>query len=122
MIKVVTTLKKRPGLSAEEFRAYYEDHHRLIGEKYLKDFAVRYVRRYLDSMADNGGNKPAPQFDVLLEIWFADDTTFKACSQRLNEPEVAQEIAIDEEKLFDRSQKRSYIVEEHESPMDNPLQ
>jgi len=32
MIKVVTTLKKRKGMSTENFRAYYERSHRLIGE------------------------------------------------------------------------------------------
>ena len=35
MIKVVTLLFKRPDLSAEEFRDYYESHHRFLGEKYL---------------------------------------------------------------------------------------
>jgi len=32
MIKVVTTLKKRKGMSTENFRAYYEYSRRLIGE------------------------------------------------------------------------------------------
>lgn len=45
MIKVVTTLKKKAGMSTDDFRAYYETHHRLIGEKYLSGYATRYVRR-----------------------------------------------------------------------------
>ena len=118
MIKIVTTLKKRKGMSTENFRAYYEDNHRLIGEKYLRGYATRYVRRYLNSIPDTAGNLPQPQFDVLLEIWFPDESAFRACSQRLNEPDVAREIVIDEEKLFDHSQKRSYIVEESDSLMD----
>ena len=38
MIKVVTTLRKKAGMSTEDFRSYYELHHRLVGEKYLNDF------------------------------------------------------------------------------------
>jgi hypothetical protein len=34
MIKVVTLLFKKPGLSKDEFRDYYENHHRKLGEKY----------------------------------------------------------------------------------------
>jgi hypothetical protein len=117
MIKVVTTLKKRPGLTTEEFRTYYEDHHRVIGEKYLNGFAARYVRRYLDALPDHEGTLASPEFDVLLEIWFNDKASFEACSQRLNEPDIAREIIFDEEKLFDRSQKRSYLLEEYESQL-----
>jgi hypothetical protein len=118
MIKIVTTLKKKEGISTEDFRAYYEDHHRLIGEKYLAGYATRYVRRYLHSIPDTEGNLSPLQFDVLLEIWFPDASAFMACSKRLNEPDVAREIVLDEERLFDRSERRSYTVEEFESVMD----
>ena len=117
MIKVVTTLKKKPGLSTKDFRAYYENTHRLLGEKYLADFASRYLRRYLDPLPDARGDTPAAEFDVLLEIWFPSEADFRACSARLNEPAIAREIEIDEEKLFDRASKRSYVVAERESQM-----
>ncbi|MFK7733738.1 MAG: EthD domain-containing protein [Pseudomonadales bacterium] len=115
MIKMITTLKKKSGMSTERFRAYYENHHRLIGEKYLKGYASRYVRRYLNPVPDEFGELLAPEFDVLLEIWFADEVALQACMVKLNEPTVAEEIAVDEEKLFDRSLKRSYTVDENES-------
>lgn len=121
MIKVVTTLRKKIGMSTEDFRGYYESHHRLIGEKYLDEFALRYMRRYLDPLPDANGQLAEPEFDVLLEIWFADMDVFQACGARLSEPEVAEEIARDEEQLFDRNQKRSYLVEECESKMAKQL-
>ncbi len=48
MIKSIGLLKRRPGISVAEFRAYYETKHRVIGEKYLTGFASRYVRRFLE--------------------------------------------------------------------------
>lgn len=117
MIKVLTTLKRKPGLTTEAFREYYESHHRLIGEKYLKDYASRYLRRYLDSTPNTEGKIVEPDFDVLLEVWFDSEEDFQACSQRLQEPDVAGEIICDEEKLFDRSCKRTYLLTEHESDL-----
>lgn len=104
-------------MSTGAFRKYYETHHRVIGEKYLSGYASRYMRRYLEPMAGADGKLHEPEFDVLLEIWFPDQATLQACAARLGEPSAAEEIAQDEEKLFDRSRKRSYIVEEIESPM-----
>ena len=118
MIKVITTLKKKAGLSTEDFRAYYETHHRLIGEKYLAGYATRYVRRYLEPMAGADGKLHEPEYDVLLELWFPDKATWQACAAGLSEPAAAEEIARDEEHLFDRSRKRSYIVTEYESDLD----
>ena len=35
MFKTVCLLKRKDGMSLEEFRDYYENHHRKIGEKVL---------------------------------------------------------------------------------------
>lgn len=115
MIKVVTTLKKKDGMSTEEFRRYYEDHHRIIGEKYLRGYAVRYLRRYLSSMASPNDEPINQEFDVLLETWFPDEASLTAFANLMNETDVAKEIEDDEEKLFDRNKKVTYIIEEFES-------
>ena len=59
MFKTVGLLKRRPGMSVEDFRSYYESNHRVIGEKYLTGNAVRYVRRFLD---------PAPNSRVPADV------------------------------------------------------
>ena len=113
-------MKMKPGLSTEEFRRYYESHHRVIGEKYLKDYAARYIRRYIDPLPDAEGKIYPADFDVLLEIWFEDDAAFQACNRKLSEPEVTREIILDEEKLFDTSAKKSFVVTEFESDLTAP--
>lgn len=115
MIKFVMPMRRKPGMSTEAFRAYYENHHRLLGEKYLKGYAVKYLRRFMDPLPDRDGQLRDPDFDVLLEIWYPDAETQAACGRHLSQPEIRKEIAADEEKLFDLTSMRGYVVQEHES-------
>lgn len=115
IIKFVMPLTRKSGMTREAFREYYEQHHRLIGEKYLKKYVVKYVRRYVSPMT---GDESSADFDVLLEIWYRDSDSFKACMTYLATTEIAAEIAADEEKLFDRSKKRGYLLDEVESDFE----
>ena len=117
MIKTITTLKRKAGISTADFRAYYEANHRLIGEKYLSGYATRYMRRYLDPVLDSNGESEEPEFDVVLEIWFPTMDAWRACGEILSSPSASAEIIQDEERLFDRARKRTYMVEEVESQM-----
>ena len=117
MIKVVTLLTRKPGMSREAFIEHYETHHRKIGEKYLSGFAVKYQRRYLQSAGFRGQEAPMPPFDVLMEIWYPDQDTLNGALAVLSTDEAQGEIMADEERLFDRDLIRSYTVEEYESEM-----
>ncbi len=117
LIKLVMPMKRRAGMSIAEFRDYYESKHRLIGEKYLRGYATKYIRRFIDPLPDRNGVLSDPEFDVLLEIWYPDRDAFEQCGQRLRAPDVAAEIREDEAQLFDLEHMRSYLVEEHESAM-----
>ena len=97
-------------MSTSDFRQYYETYHRLIGEKYLRGYAAKYQRRYLNP---TDGQDPA--FDVILEIWYPNSTTQQAASTRLREPQVAAEIVADEQRLFDRASNRFFTVDEVDS-------
>ena len=117
MIKLVMPMKRRPGMTIPEFREYYETKHRVIGDKYLKGFATRYMRRFTNPTVDRDGVQRDPEYDVFLEIWYPDQETFEACGRKLSEPEIAKEIREDEEKIFDMRFMRSYLVEECESDL-----
>lgn len=122
MIKLVMPMKRRPGMSVEEFREYYETQHRLIGDKYLNGFASKYMRRFINPLPDRAGNLRDPEYDVILEIWYPDEEAFQACGKHLGQPDIAREIREDEEKLFDMDidHMRAYLVEEHVSELDEP--
>ena len=114
MVKLITLLKRRPGLSREAFRDYYESRHRLIGEKYLAGYAVHYVRRYVELLPGGG----EPDHDVVMEIWLPDRERLEALMRRLAEPDVAEEIARDEEQLFDRPATLTFTVSEVASTLN----
>ncbi|ARS29458.1 EthD domain-containing protein [Sphingomonas sp. KC8] len=118
MLKFVTLLKRRPGMSIADFRDYYERHHARIGVKYLSGFAHRYMRRYIVPMPNPvTGVADEPDHDVVMEIWFPDRGAFDAAMERLGEPAIAAEIAADEDHLFDRAMHRHFFVDEYESPL-----
>ena len=119
MIKVVTLLKRKPGMSMEDFIHHYETRHSKIGEKYLSAHAVRYVRRYLRPLPDSIMPKKMedPYYDAVMEIWYPDLSALEASFAGLSTPEAQAEIVEDEAKLFDRSRIHSYVVEEYESEL-----
>ena len=113
MIKSIGLFKRRPGMTVAEFRAYYETHHRVIGEKYLSGFASRYMRRFITPSPNRDtGETPESDYDVALEIWYPDRATFEACGRALSAPEAVAEIVADEERLFDRPTMRFFVIEE----------
>ena len=117
MIKVITLLTRKPGMSSEAFIEHYETHHRKIGEKYLGGFAAKYQRRYLQPAGFREQKGDAPPFDVLMEIWYPDQEALNGALAVLSTEEAQAEIAADEERLFDRDLIRSYTVKEYESEM-----
>jgi hypothetical protein len=115
MIKSIGLLKRKPGMSVQESHDYYETRHRLIGEKYLAPFASRYVRRFLEPADGHSPDENA--FDVILEVWYEDQSAYERCGAHLSRPEVRAEIVADEEQLFDRPRNRFFVVDEHESEL-----
>jgi EthD domain len=118
MIKMVSLLKRRPGMSREEFIAYYEANHRRIGEKVLKPYAVHYTRRYLTALPGPiTGEVTEPEHDVLMEIWFPDQAAMDAAFAQITQPANMAMIEEDEMKLFDRSRMFAFTVTEYASDM-----
>jgi EthD domain len=113
-VTLITLLKRRAGMSKADFIAYYEAHHRLIGEKVLRGYATRYVRRFLHP-TDSTDQDHDP--DVVMEIDFPDEATRNTCFAAMADEAVMTEIAADEEQLFDRSRIRTFTAEERASEM-----
>ena len=115
MIKMIFLLKRKAGLTREEFIARYEGGHAKLGEKHVTN-AVRYVRRYLEPVPELfTGDTIEPDHDVITELWFEDQEQYEIAMKRLAQPEVVAEIVEDEETIFDRDKHRVFMVDEHDS-------
>jgi len=111
MIKVMLFVKRKPGLSREEFRERYEAGHVPLAIKELTHLR-QYVRNFVVPTPD----APEPEFDVVTELWFDDWEALKATT-RAYESETGRTLADDEAAFMDRSSMRSVVVEERISDL-----
>ncbi|MET0271021.1 MAG: EthD domain-containing protein [Sphingomonas sp.] len=113
--KILLFMKRRPGMSVADFRAYYETRHVPLCERYGGGLG-RYVRRYIDPQPhpETGPAGELP-FDVITELWFGDERVFKGALAHLTTAIMPDEIVADELNLFDRGSFRIATVVEHAS-------
>lgn len=114
MFKTLTFLKRKPGLSPEAFRDYYENYHAKLGEKLLTR-AKLYMRRYVTPLDQENGSEV--EFDVITEVWFADRGDFERQMADLAQPEIIALVMEDEGKLFDDQYRRLVCVDESASSL-----
>jgi uncharacterized protein (TIGR02118 family) len=104
VIKVVTCVKRKPGLSVEDFQAYWRERH--------PEVVVRLpgIRRYVQSHTRPAGyRKGEPAFDGIAEVWFEDGRAMHALR---GSPEMAA-VEADEGRFIDRPAVRVIATEEH---------
>jgi uncharacterized protein (TIGR02118 family) len=118
MMKLIALLKRRPGMTLEDFRNYYESTHSKFADALKGGKAVRYVRRYFKPIPHPLGGKVAePEFDAMNEMWFEDEAQFQRAMEIFSDPALAKSIAQDEPNLFDVAKIRHYIVDEVDSDL-----
>ena len=118
MVKVVGLFKRKPGLSMEEFKDYYENHHiKLFDEQVSHPGVLRYARRYLEPFAGLAlplATQKSGGYDVIMEVWYSDKELFDSFKGQSN-PDFSEIVKKDEEKLFDRGLMVMFLSEDHES-------
>jgi len=104
MINAVTLLKRKPGLSVEEFQRYWRHEHagviaRLPG-----------VQRYVQShpLDENYADRE-PVFDGFAELWARDSQAFRDIAAS----EAYAAVLADEGKFLDRTANALVLTDEH---------
>jgi uncharacterized protein (TIGR02118 family) len=115
--KILLFMKRRPGMTFEAFQDYYENHHVPLCEKYTSGVS-RYLRRFLTPHPnpETGAAEELP-FDVITELWFEDEATFRGTVKYLATSIMPDEVVEDEKRLFDRARTRMATVVERESTL-----
>jgi hypothetical protein len=119
VLKSILLLKRKQGLTREEFLQYYERRHVPLVRTLLPSIA-RYTRNYLDlTPVASGGTVGAelpgqpPDFDVITELWFEGPAQYEEFLNALADPEVARRLREDEESFLDRTTMRMFSVSEY---------
>lgn len=118
MIKMVTLMAKRPGMSRDELIDYYENKHVPLSMNLFPQI-VKMVRNF--PTTDNfhyvsNAASPKVPYDVVTEHWFADQASYdKMMSDFASDPEKFRLLSEDEDQFCDKQSVVMFMVEEHET-------
>jgi len=106
-------LKKRKGMTAEEFKDYWLTNHNKIEQEIIhKGRRKKIVAHFVQGMLEGGElatGKELP-FDAVLELHYNSFDDMKASF----DPEIAARLTKDEKNFLDMEAERvSYILEEY---------
>jgi uncharacterized protein (TIGR02118 family) len=108
MIKIIATLKRKPGMTLDEFVAYYAEKHMPLAREVIpseiSDVVVYYVQNHARNM---GGGKSDPPYDCVTEIGFEDEQGLALYNDWYLGP-TAEILREDEGHFIDKS--RSVVV------------
>jgi uncharacterized protein (TIGR02118 family) len=105
--KVMLSVRRKDGLTREQFRRRYEEGHAPLARKVLPQLR-RYVRNYV---TDSPGWEA--DFDVITEFWFDSERDHQAVRAFYASAD-GQVLVRDEAEFMDRSSMRSVAVNEDE--------
>ncbi|MCW1383611.1 EthD domain-containing protein [Novosphingobium sp. KCTC 2891] len=119
MIKTIYFLKRKPGITPEEFRAHYESSHVLLAEKYIGHLLQDYIRNYptfalLNPSNIPAGTVPAPydiDYDCITEMHVADQAAIEEMTRIFNDPAINPILVEDELKFLDRDKTVMIMVD-----------
>jgi uncharacterized protein (TIGR02118 family) len=112
MVKFIAGIRRKPGMTSEEFHRYWREVHAPLAQSIPEFFG--YVRRYVQSHAlEVPGGKFAgfdvTGFDGFAEIWF---DSLADAEKAFTAPRYLEVIRPDEMKFIDGKAARVVMVEE----------
>lgn len=108
MVKGIALLKRKPGLSPEEFRRHYEEVHAPLIRRHLPCIR-KYVRNYVTVQPFPTAGEA--DFDCVTEQWFDNMDGFQEMADAMS-GDAGRAIRADERTFLDRSKTVYVIVQE----------
>ena len=111
MFKVMWLLKRKKGITLEQFRDHYENSHSILGKKYLGHLLIDYKRNYKVGTA--GGGVPTDpkgsglaarewEYDWVAERVMPNEEAFEEIMSLFADPVIGKIFHDDEEHFLDR--------------------
>jgi len=110
VIKVVAALKRKPGLTLDEFSAYYFERHAPLFRRVLPPEVARGIVHYVQNHAVPLGHGEPP-YDCVGEMGFADLEAMQRWVDWYASP-AGKVLRDDEEEFMDRSARVVVVTEE----------
>ena len=111
MIKQITLLKRKPGISPEQFKRHYEDVHAPMA---VRNFVMlgSYTRNYVNKAASGLSDGDAMGFDCVTEMCFASMTDYRAYREKLTDPAIQAELGADVAKFMDAGATQRFVIDD----------
>jgi uncharacterized protein (TIGR02118 family) len=119
LIKLVFTIRRRPGMTRDEFQRYWRNEHARLVERHAE---VLRIRRYLqtharDTDADDAisgarGSQPH-HYDGVAELWWESVEDLLAASSSEEGRIAAAALLEDERRFIDLPNSPIWLGEEH---------
>ena len=112
MFKVIWLLRRKEGITFEQFREHYETSHSVIGQKYFGHLIIDYKRNY-NRLLENGG---APvghvsDWDCITEWIMPNQEALEETGRLLKDPVIGAIFDEDEEKFLMEGGSRMHICD-----------
>lgn len=112
MIKIVYFLRRKNGITHEQFREHYENSHVVLAKKYIGHLLKNYVRNYPTFALRNPSNipegtEPVPYdigYDCITEMYVETEADIAEMTRIFNDPEVNPVLVEDELKFLAREE------------------
>jgi uncharacterized protein (TIGR02118 family) len=105
MIKVIELIKRKEGMSLEDFSRYWEEEHGPLIARIIPN-----LRRYVQNHPIKLGSGEPP-IDGIAELWFDDFESWRESADWVL-GETGKELHEAEEKFTDKSKFKAFICEE----------
>lgn len=100
MIKMIAILKRKPGMTMEEFKRHYDTSHVPLVSGIMGKYLKAYVRNYSDGASPFPVGKPN-EFDCVTEFHYDSMEDLLAAAAEIEKPENAPLVRADELRFLD---------------------
>lgn len=110
MYRVMWLLKRKPGITHEQFREHYERSHAELGKRHIGHLMLAYYRHY-DAAKAKGAAFSTPlsrvtDYDCIAEWVMRDEAAFEEAMRIMAEPEILKIFLEDETHFLDSAATR----------------
>ena len=110
MYRIMWLLKRKPGITHEQFREHYETSHSELGKKYVGHLMLGYHRHY-DAAKEAGASFGTPlssvtDYDCIAEWVMRDEAAFEEAMRIMAEPDILAIFQEDETHFLDSASTR----------------